>query len=139
MVDAIKSYTGQCLCGAVSYRAKGLSDIWYCHCKQCQKLTGLYISAAGVKRDDLEISGDVNWLPISEDTKSGHCYQCGCYMFWDEAVRDTVSVLTGCLDNTEGLELKGHIFVADKADYFEITDGLPQYDAFPPQGTRPKT
>jgi len=57
-------------------------------------------------------------------------------MFWDKAVRDTVSVLTGCLDDTDGLELKGHIFVADKGGYYDITDGLPQYDAFPPGGTR---
>ena len=131
-----KTYTGKCLCGAVSYRAIGLSDIWYCHCKQCQKLTGLYISAAGVKREKLVIEGEVNWLPISEGSKSGHCKSCGCYMFWNEAKRDTISVLTGTIDNTDGLAVKGHIFVADKGDYYEITDSLPQYDAFPPNGTR---
>lgn len=57
-------------------------------------------------------------------------------MFWDEAARDTVSVLTGTVDDTQGLEVKGHIFVADKGNYYGITDGLPQYDKFPPDGTR---
>jgi len=136
VVKTDKAYTGKCLCGAVSYRAIGLSDIWYCHCKQCQKLTGHFISAAGVRRDKLHITGEVNWLPISDDTRSGHCKSCGCYMFWDAAGRDNISVLTGCLDETDGLELKGHIFVEQKADYFEITDGLPQYSAYPPGGTR---
>lgn len=136
VVAAPKTYTGQCLCGAVSFRAVGLSDIWYCHCKQCQHLTGLYIAAAGVKREDLTISGEVNWLPISEGSKSGHCKSCGSYMFWDESVRDTVSVLAGNIDDTDGLSVKGHIFVKDKGDYYDITDGLPQYAKFPPQGTR---
>ncbi len=131
-----KTYTGKCLCGAVSFRAAGLSDIWYCHCKQCQKLTGHFIAAAGVKRANLDIAGEVNWLPISEETRSGHCKTCGCYMFWDSEARSNVSVLMGCLDDTDGLDLKGHIFVQDKADYFEISDGLPQYKAYPPGGTR---
>lgn len=139
VVAAAKTYTGKCLCGDVSFSAKGLSDIWYCHCQQCQHLTGLYIAAAGVKRDNLTIEGDVNWLPISEGSKSGHCASCGSYMFWDEAVRDTVSVLAGSLDDTEGLTVKGHIFVKDKGPYYEITDGLPQFEGFPPQGTRGET
>ena len=139
VVAALKTYTGKCLCGEVTFRAEGLSDIWYCHCQQCQHLTGLYVAAAGVKREHLKIAGDVNWLPISEASKSGHCMSCGSYMFWDEAARDTVSILAGNIDDSEGLSVKGHIFVKDKGAYYEITDGLPQYEAFPPQGTRGET
>jgi hypothetical protein len=120
----------------VSFTASNLSDIWYCHCKQCQHLTGLYIAAAGVKREDLNIKGDVNWLPISEKSNSGHCKNCGSYMFWNAHDFDTISVLAGSLDNTTGLDVKGHIFVAEKGDYYKITDGLPQYESYPPQGTR---
>ena len=135
---ADKPYTGSCLCGAVSYRAVGLSDIWYCHCNQCQKLTGLYIAAAGVQRDNLEIEGDVNWLPISDKSQSGHCKSCGSYMFWNSHSFDTISILAGSIDETEGLSVKGHIYTSEKADYYEITDGLPQYDIYPPDGTRPQ-
>lgn len=130
-------HTGQCLCGAVKYSAAGVSDIWYCHCKQCQHLTGLYIAAAGAKREDITISGVVNWLPISERSKSGHCADCGSYLFWNASDFDTISILAGNLDDTEGLEVKGHIFVSQKADYYAITDGLPQYQTYPPNGTRP--
>lgn len=131
-----KTYSGACHCGAVTYRAQDVSDIWYCHCKQCQHLTGYYIAAAGVKRENLTITGDVNWLPISETSKSGHCKACGSYMFWDSEGFNTVSILAGNLDDTAGLEVKGHIFVSEKADYYEITDGLPQFDLNPPNGTR---
>ena len=57
-------------------------------------------------------------------------------MFWNAHDFDTISVLAGSLDNTTGLDVKGHIFVAEKGDYYKITDGLPQYDSYPPQGTR---
>ena len=133
---APKTHTGQCYCGAVKFRAKDLSDIWYCHCTQCQHLTGLYIAAAGAKRENLTIEGDVNWLPISDTSKSGHCASCGSYMFWDMEGRDTVSLTAGNIDDTTGIEVKGHIYVSEKGDYYEITDGLPQYGTYPPEGTR---
>lgn len=129
-------YTGSCLCGAVTFETTELSDIWYCHCKQCQKLTGLYVSAAGTLRGDLNISGEVNWLPISEKSNSGHCPKCGCNMFWDMHSEDEISILTGCLDDTSGLEVKGHIFAEEKSAHYEITDGLLQYVGYPEKGTR---
>lgn len=131
-----KTYTGSCLCGSVTFEATGLSDIWYCHCKQCQKLTGLYISAAGVPKESLKISGAINWLPISEKSQSGHCSDCGCYMFWDMHGRPVMSVLTGCIDDTSGLDVKGHIYVEEKPAHYEITDGLPQFKGYPEEGTR---
>ena len=134
VVDA--AHTGSCLCGAVSYRAVGLCDIWYCHCKQCQKLTGRYVAAAGVSRKNLEITGEVNWLPISKKSQSGHCKSCGSYMFWDMCSFDTISILEGSIDKTQGLDVKGHIYTSEKAGYYDINDGLPQYDTYPPEGTR---
>lgn len=131
-----KTYTGACLCGSVTYAATGLSDIWYCHCKQCQKLTGLYISAAGVARENIQINGDVNWLPITEGSESGHCPNCGCYMFWNMHSKSTLSVLTGCLNDTAGLDVMGHIFVEEKAAHVNIDDGLPQFEGYPADGTR---
>lgn len=57
-------------------------------------------------------------------------------MFWDAHSFDTVSILAGSIDAPQGLAVKGHIYVAQKGDYYEITDGLPQYDTYPPDGTR---
>ena len=37
------------------------------------------------------------------------------------------SVCVGSIDGPSGLTLGGHIFVADKGDYYDITDGLPQW------------
>ena len=131
VAEAPKTFTGGCLCGAVTYTALDLSDIWYCHCTQCQKLTGHHIAAAGTAKHSLTISGDVDWSAISDKSESGHCAKCHSYLFWRAHDRPTVSVLAGTLDDSTGLEVKGHVYVADKQDYFEITDGLPQYDGTP--------
>jgi len=57
-------------------------------------------------------------------------------MFWDSDQRDTVSILAGNLDETDGLAVRGHIFVDEKPDFYAITDGLPQFGTYPPEGTR---
>ena len=130
------AHTGSCLCGAVSYRAVGLCDIWYCHCRQSQKLPGRYIAAPRVSRKNLEIRGEANWLPISRKTRSGYCKSFSSYMFWDMRSFDTISILEGSIDKTQGLDVKGHVYTFEKAGYYDITDGLPQYDTYPPEGTR---
>jgi len=129
--DAVKTHTGHCLCGDVTFTAKDLSDIWYCHCKQCQHLTGHYIAAAGALRENVVIKGPIHWLPISEKSSSGQCETCGSYLFWDMPTRPTMSVLAGNIDDTTGLEAKGHIFVSEKGAYYEISDGLLQFDTVP--------
>jgi hypothetical protein len=44
-VAVADAHTGRCLCEAVTYRAEGLADIWYCHCTQCRALSGRYLAA----------------------------------------------------------------------------------------------
>jgi hypothetical protein len=57
-------------------------------------------------------------------------------MFWDTCSFDTISILAGSIDNTQGLAVKGHIYTSEKAGYYDITDGLSQYDSYPLDGTR---
>jgi hypothetical protein len=51
-------------------------------------------------------------------------------LFWrkrrQEAGGEEISVALGALDAPTGLTLAEHIFVADKGDYYDIADGLPQ-------------
>lgn len=124
-------HTGGCHCGAVTYRAKGLRDLWYCHCKQCRKLTGHQMAACWTQRANLEITGDVVWTPVSENASHGFCGACHSPLFWSNKTRNSISVLGGSLDHSEGIAECGHIFVSEKGDYYRITDGLPQYARWP--------
>jgi len=121
---------GSCLCGAVKYQVNGpLRPVVACHCKQCRKTSGHYGAATSAARDDLRIAGDVKWYASSDTARRGFCRDCGSAMFWDGG-GERVSIWAGTLDGTTGLRLRGHIFVADKGDYYDICDDLPTY----PQG-----
>jgi hypothetical protein len=47
-------------------------------------------------------------------------------LFWDPIARDKIAIAMGAFDKPTAIHLGHHIFVADKGDYYEIADGLPQ-------------
>lgn len=121
--------SGGCLCGGVRYRVDGrLSDVGACHCSQCRRTTGHYFAAATCKRSDMAFDRDetLAWYESSPGIYRGFCSRCGSSLFWQDSRRDEIDILAGTLDMPTGLVMVDHIFVADKGDYYEITDGLPQ-------------
>ncbi len=51
---------------------------------------------------------------------------CGSSLFWDPIEKDWTSIAMGAFDESTHTKLGKHIFVANKGDYYEIADGLPQ-------------
>lgn len=74
------------------------------------------------------VDGDVRWYEASQTAKRGFCPTCGCWLFWKAHEEDGMSFSLGVIDGPTGLHLQKHIFVADKGDYYDIADGLPQKD-----------
>ena len=123
-------HLGSCLCGAVKYQVNGsLRPVVACHCVQCRKTSGHYGAATSARREDLTIAGDVKWYVSSPTARRGFCPGCGSSLFWDGG-GENVSIWAGTLDGATGLSLRGHIFTADKGDYYEIEGDLPTF----PQG-----
>lgn len=119
--------TGGCLCGKITYQTNSvLRPIVACHCSQCRKTSGHHVAATSALKSEMTISGDVSWYQSSPAARRGFCSTCGSNLFWESATSERISIFAGTLDHTEGLKLAGHIFVADKANYVEFTDGLPQ-------------
>lgn len=117
--------TGGCLCGAVTYKISGpLRPVIYCHCLQCRKTSGHFVAATSVAREHICIEGGVTWFQSSKSARRGFCRTCGSNLFWD-GKGVNLSIFAGTLDDVDGLKAKGHIFVADKGAYYELTDGLP--------------
>jgi hypothetical protein len=120
---------GRCLCGRVSFTVQGsLRAPDACHCVQCRKQSGHYFAATNVSRTALAISGQehVSWYQSSPNIRRGFCSNCGSFLFWDPLSRDWISVAMGAFDTPTATRLEKHIFVAEKGDYYEIADGLPQ-------------
>ena len=119
--------TGGCLCGAVRYRVAGpLRDVVACHCGQCRRTSGHHVAATSAIRSEIEVTGSVTWFASSPEARRGFCGVCGSTLFWERLGGDRISISAGTLDGATGLRMRGHIFVADKGDYYAIADGLPQ-------------
>jgi len=54
-------------------------------------------------------------------------FTCGSSLFWHVEGRNTISVAAGALDMPTQLSTIGHIWTEQMADYYQITDQLPQY------------
>jgi hypothetical protein len=122
-------YRGGCLCGAVRYEIRGtLRPVIMCHCKQCQRTTGHVMAATAARHSDFHLLSDagLEWYTSSSEARRAFCRRCGSTLFWQGAGRDYISIAAGTLDDTRGLEIAGHIFVAHKGSYYPIADGMPQ-------------
>lgn len=121
---------GSCLCGAVHFDiACELKPPDACHCHMCRKQSGHYFASTNIPRSALTVHGTdrVGWYRSSEKVRRGFCVTCGSVLFWDPLERDWTAVAMGALDAPTGTHLEIHIHVAEKGDYYEIEDGLPQH------------
>lgn len=123
---------GSCLCGSVRFEVdSSLSAPDACHCSQCRKWTGHYLVSADVPRSSLKIHGSdhLTWFESSDKVRRGFCSTCGASLFFDpldKEKHDWIGISMGTFDTPTKTSLALHIFVAEKGDYYEITDGLPQ-------------
>jgi hypothetical protein len=122
--------SGGCLCGAIRYTVRGpLRGIIVCHCGQCRRqhsYLGAFTSAA---RADVALEGadGVRWFAASARGRRGFCAACGSSLFFEPAGEARLAIAAGSLDQPSGLELIGHEYVVDKADFVRIDDDLPAF------------
>ena len=84
-------------------------------------------------RSAVTIDGDeyVKWYESSDNVRRGFCSNCGSTLFWDPLDterHDWTAIALGAFDTPTNTKLKNHIFTAEKGDYYEISDGLPQIE-----------
>lgn len=124
--------SGGCLCGGVRFETRDtLRGVVFCHCDMCQVFHGSATAYTTCAYDKLDFISDETlvWYQSSEAVKRGFCSKCGASMFFaSDHYPEGLGITAGCLDKPTGLKSKSHIFVASKADYYDITDGLPQLD-----------
>lgn len=130
MTDDFREVSGGCYCGRVRYRAGGVGrDVIECHCSQCRKQSGHRYAGAFAKTGDVEIDGAeaVTWFRASPAAERGFCATCGSHLFWKASRGDNMAITAASVDEPSGLRMARHIFVDDKGDYYDITDGLPRF------------
>ena len=123
--------TGSCLCGAVAFEIHGdLRPVIACHCTQCRKQTGTYMSATAAADKDLKFTETrgLKWFRSSPEAQRGFCCECGSPLFWKRDGSDTTSITAGSIDGPTGAPLEGHIFCESAGDYYEIAGGAYRLD-----------
>lgn len=121
---------GGCLCGAVRYQVtEPLRDVVNCHCSMCRRQHGGFGPHSKAPKSHITITNHTGlaWYQASGVARRGFCRLCGSGLFWEPFDQDATGILAGTLDAPTGLKTIGHIFVAEKSDFYEISDELPQF------------
>lgn len=127
--------SGGCLCGAVRYQIVGpLSGVVNCHCSKCRRFHGNIAAYVSTNPDSLKMVEDrgLKWFKsVTDETPNVHrgfCSECGSSLFWDPRGEDRIAIAAGSLDEPTGMKMIGHVWVSQKGDYYDISDGLPMYE-----------
>ncbi|WP_417565651.1 GFA family protein [Marinobacter sp.] len=131
--------TGHCLCGQIVFEIEGkLAPIELCHCSQCRRAQGTAFAA------NIPVAASQFRLLTGEDSLSGFesspgkervfCRRCGSPIFSRRAsAPEVLRVRAGLLDGPLETPLAGHAFTDSRADWWQITDDLPQFPGPRPQ------
>lgn len=128
---------GQCLCEKVVFEISGkLGPIYHCHCSKCRRFHGAaFRTRASIERSQfMWIQGEDNLTDYvsSDNVTKSFCKTCGSPMF--SCYKNKPGVMGIPLGGLEGDMERGpeaHIFTASKANWYKITDDLPQYGSWP--------
>ncbi len=136
------SITGECFCGAVTYKVSGkLRDARSCHCSRCRKAFSSQASAYA-----LVDPGEFSWL-TGENLLTSYigeqgaglkfCSKCGSTLcgIVDGHVH---GVTLGCVNGDPGIEIGQHIFVGSKATWEVMPDAVTTFEEGPSSTLQPQ-
>lgn len=129
---------GSCLCGTVRFQLGARPQfINYCHCSMCRKISGsafgAFLHAPGESFRWLAGQDDIAAYASSPGNVRAFCRVCGASVPVLEGGGAHVIIPAGSVDGDPQVRPVVHIHVASKAVWHDVTDGLPQFDQFPPQ------
>jgi hypothetical protein len=128
------SHRGSCLCGEVAYEVEGpLEHAHHCHCTYCRKAHGTPVATGALARGRRWLRGESN-VARYESSPGFHrffCKRCGSALPGDPSSGFSF-IPYGTLDTEPEARPAFHMFVASKAPWWEIRDGLRAFDGFPP-------
>jgi hypothetical protein len=125
-----------CLCGDVSWDVEGPFELaHHCHCGRCRKAHGTaFATFAGAPLASFRMQGREHVARYASSPGLSRCFcrRCGSVVPGGEGVDGQVFVPVGSFTDAPGVRPLAHIFVASKAPWYAIADGLPRFDAYPP-------
>lgn len=136
-----KTYSGRCLCGAVSFETR--SDplaAGFCNCLSCRKLSGgAKLPNAAFPREGFKLTGettDYQWTADSGSTiTTSFCRVCGSPMYGvSSAMPAMIAVRMGVLDDPEAFAPQMEIYTKRKLCWDATDAAQPAFEGMPPMG-----
>ena len=131
-------HRGSCLCGGVRYEVSvPLSEVVMCHCGMCRKASGTaFATNAPIPEVAFRLTGGSEHLRGYESSPGkvrAFCSRCGSPIYSKSRKQPGVIRLrVGLLDTPVGRKPDFHFMTEFKADWFDVTDGLPQHAGYAP-------
>ncbi len=125
--------TGRCLCGAVRYEVDAeLGPLVNCHCQFCRRAHGAAFSTmAAVPAAALHVTEGED--EIARHAGRHFCRRCATRLYnTTESIPDRVMLVAASLDPEPAQPPVLHINLESKAPWYEILDGCPCFEGFPP-------
>jgi hypothetical protein len=131
---------GSCLCGGVAWEVTGKPSLMMnCHCSRCRRgRAAAHATNAFYKLDQFrwlrgEELAEAYKVPDAQFFTQHFCRVCGGKTPRVMEKFNRVLIPVGALDGDPGAQPTAHIFTAYKAPWFEITDGIPQFEEMIPR------
>lgn len=126
--------SGSCACGNVRFELNQRPfRMHHCHCGRCRHARGAaHATNVIYKLDALRFTEGTKWLvdfdlPGAEFFGTAFCRSCGGVLPRRSLKRGAAVVPIGSLDTDPEINALGHQFVASKAAWYDISDGVPQF------------
>jgi hypothetical protein len=126
---------GSCLCGHVAFQVDGKPKLMYhCHCSVCRCASGASFTTNIIyPADSLRVitgSSSIGRYESSPGKFRHFCVGCGSPLYSRSTVQAAfVSIRSGLLKDDPGVRPQCHLYVASRAWWTVINDGLPQHPA----------
>ncbi|MCX7207972.1 MAG: GFA family protein [Proteobacteria bacterium] len=117
-------YKGACLCGAVKFSAKTMSNkVGACHCGMCRKWTGGPFLAVDCGTEVAFTGSDaISRYASSEWAERAFCKQCGSHLFYFLKEKNQFIISAGLFDEPIDLIFDHQIFIDKKPDYYSFSN-----------------
>ncbi len=134
-MTSISAIRGTCLCGTVQWQAEvPFFNLSHCHCSMCRKAHAApfatYVGAKAAGFCFVAGKDSIARYRSSNQLERCFCARCGSVVP-DAAQGESVYMPLGGLNADPGVRGAIHIFVADKAPWYAITDRAPQHTGYP--------
>lgn len=130
---------GSCLCGDIAYEVRApLQRVFNCHCGRCRKARAAALTTNGFTVLDgvVFVRGAEQIrrfkVPDARHFTQAFCTRCGSAVPRQDPERGIAVIPFGSLDDDPRRGAECHIFVADKAAWYDIAGDLPRHEGAAP-------